>query len=197
MNSFLPASSLALKIALMTLISTLGLSDAFSAPALTPLEALQSRPKTDQIHGFRTDGCTWAPNSDWYFKRETSWGHCCTEHDVAHWAGGTDEQRMTADRRLLSCMQKVGGPAKTFFRAVRMFGHPAAVLGGNLDTRNNPWGYGWPHYQGLEPLNELQQESVCQALADWKQTQFFLDFEATYIRLQGEAPVMPSCEGDS
>lgn len=63
---------------------------------------------------FVSDGCTSAPNGNWK--------HCCYEHDLLYWIGGTFEDRLTADNRLQMCMNDVGGPGHIYYDFVRSAG---------------------------------------------------------------------------
>lgn len=58
--------------------------------------------------------CTGFPNG--------TWGHCCYEHDVTYWAGGTFQERKNADQRLRQCVDVSGGPGELMHEGVRRFG---------------------------------------------------------------------------
>ena len=52
------------------------------------------------LRTFESDLCTMFPNG--------KWGHCCFEHDLHYWAGGTKERRNWADRELRQCVRDTG-----------------------------------------------------------------------------------------
>ena len=51
---------------------------------------------TTQPVPFTTDGCSLFP--DRALVGRADWCDCCLAHDLAYWRGGTEEQRLTADR---------------------------------------------------------------------------------------------------
>jgi len=80
---------------------------------------------------FTTDGCSMWPDSDW--------GHCCVEHDIEYWCGGSRTDRSAADRRLRQCLADNGNPAMGVIMQIGTRTGGFAVL--PLPWR---WGYGWP-----------------------------------------------------
>lgn len=67
-------------------------------------------------HPFATDGCT--------ASEDGTWRHCCIEHDILYWMGGTYSDRKAADEGLQTCMTNSGGAnqAPMFYNGVRIFG---------------------------------------------------------------------------
>lgn len=80
---------------------------------------------------FRSDGCTLWP--------DRGWRHCCVEHDMSYWCGGSPQDRRAADALLRQCVAATG--ATTTARLMRW----GTRLGG---ARWVPfwwrWGYGHP-----------------------------------------------------
>lgn len=93
----------------------------------------QQRAGASPPYSFTTDGCSWWPDG--------TWAHCCVDHDVAYWCGGSFADRMAADRRLQEC---VGTASRSSVLAPVM---RAGVFlgGGQLMPTTYRWGYGWPY----------------------------------------------------
>lgn len=85
----------------------------------------------------RVDGCTLAPSLDFL--------HCCDEHDIRYWAGGTIDERFEADRDLRKCMAAAdhGALANLYYLGVRFGGTPY------LPTPWR-WGFGWDYPHGYD-----------------------------------------------
>ena len=70
-----------------------------------------------------SDGCTAAPDRGW-------WGdhrECCVAHDASYYLGGSQEDRLRADRVFYECLLAHGMPrlvAWLYHGAVRAWGHP-------------------------------------------------------------------------
>ena len=81
-------------------------------------------------NGFTTDGCSMWPDDGWQ--------HCCIQHDIDYWCGGSAVDRCAADRRLRACVEADGHPviARIMYAGVRVGGHPKVPFGFR-------WGYGW------------------------------------------------------
>jgi len=106
---------------------------------------------------FTTDGCSGFPEGT--RKHRNLWAHCCLNHDIAYWRGGTFSERLAADRALHSCVRKTGQPliADLMIAAVRTGGTPY------VPTRFR-WGYGWPKIQGYRRLTDEQQNRANELL---------------------------------
>lgn len=87
-------------------------------------------PKALPPHRFTTDGCSLFPDSDWQ--------HCCIEHDIDYWCGGSTVDRCAADRRLRACVHATNheSTASVMYVGVRAGGHPWWPFSWR-------WGYGW------------------------------------------------------
>ncbi len=86
---------------------------------------------------FTTDAC-----SVWF---DSSWKHCCVEHDIDYWCGGNAEDRRRADRELRDCVSQVtGGVIPGMMRVgVRVGGAPWYPVPWR-------WGYGWDYCRGYD-----------------------------------------------
>ncbi|MCB0348096.1 MAG: hypothetical protein KDD37_04635 [Bdellovibrionales bacterium] len=106
---------------------------------------------------FKTDGCTASPDGTWV--------HCCVEHDITYWMGGTFEDRKAADRRLYSCMNLSGGndSSQAYYNAVRIFGV-------------HLWAKAWPK-RDPNSLSRDELEDIQNELALYRSIGSPLDFE--------------------
>jgi hypothetical protein len=109
---------------------------------------------------FAPDGCTSFTEGPPQQPRQ--WAHCCFEHDLRFWAGGSETSRDRADLRLRECVRETGADrtAELMYRAVR--------AARNLPIRNRAqrWGNAWaevrPRYQ---PLSRDEADAVLRAAA--------------------------------
>lgn len=87
-------------------------------------------PKALPPHRFTTDGCSLWPDSGWQ--------HCCIEHDIDYWCGGSAVDRCAADRRLRACVKSADHETagSLMYAGVRVGGHPWWPFPWR-------WGYGW------------------------------------------------------
>jgi hypothetical protein len=102
---------------------------------------------------FVTDGCT-----DWVNGTKTQpnlWLHCCVEHDLHFWAGGTKEMRDTADLRLRDCVSETG--AKT--EAIIMYWGVRLGSISPIKYSSMAWGNAWIK-TGYETLSPAQVEAI-------------------------------------
>jgi hypothetical protein len=78
----------------------------------------------DTLKPFVSDGCSAFP--DGTFAQNELWLSCCQEHDYAYWKGGTYQDRLASDKKLASCVSKVGEPeiALLMLAGVRVGGSP-------------------------------------------------------------------------
>lgn len=84
---------------------------------------------------FKSDQCTFWPDSSF----SNDWSHCCIQHDLYYWAGGSDKERQLVDQELKSCIQESSGPlnAKLMFIGVRLGSLSPVKFGGKQ------WGNAW------------------------------------------------------
>ncbi|AXQ27953.1 FAD-binding oxidoreductase [Solimonas sp. K1W22B-7] len=120
-------------------------------PALLAALLLSGCAATQGLRPFASDGCSLFPDRAPLGK--TDWCGCCLAHDLAYWKGGTEEERLQADRQLRDCVVAKTGDkalAETMLAGVRAGGAP------QLGTPFR-WGYGWPRGRGYEALSEAEQ----------------------------------------
>lgn len=79
---------------------------------------------------FVTDGCSASPN--------LAWVHCCVEHDIAYWCGGSAEERRHADRHFEACVEETNPGLSGLMYATVRVGAPSWMP---IYWR---WGFGWP-----------------------------------------------------
>ncbi len=70
------------------------------------LASLFFSPFSFAITDFMSNGCTMFPEGT--FSNSKQWEHCCTEHDLFFWAGGTKDERDLADLGLRDCVIETG-----------------------------------------------------------------------------------------
>jgi len=110
-----------------------------------------SESKTEQIKPFTSDGCSSFP--DGTIKQKKLWLNCCVEHDKSYWMGGTEKQRLQADKELKSCVEKTGEKAiANLMMAGVRFGGSAYL------PTSFRWGYGWDFKRGYKKLNDRELE---------------------------------------
>jgi len=84
---------------------------------------------------------------------DADWCGCCVAHDLAYWRGGTEAERLAADRALERC---VAGTARSSDLAGAMFAGVRAGGSPYLATSYR-WGYGWPYGRGYRALGAQEQ----------------------------------------
>jgi hypothetical protein len=97
-------------LSLVLLIGLVCLTGCMSKRELTP---------------FRGDGCTLFPESS--DRSGNDWSHCCEEHDVACWQGGTKEERQAVDLAFRECILENSNNewlAEMMYNAIRIGGTP-------------------------------------------------------------------------
>ena len=105
------------------------------------------------IDPFSSDGCSLFPDGTWC--RENLWYHCCYNHDILYWQGGTAEERKAADQTLRSCVAETGKTitAELMYYGVRIFGSPYIPAWFR-------WGFGWPYPRGYKALTEEEKLQI-------------------------------------
>lgn len=83
------------------------------------------------------------------------WRHCCVEHDLYFWAGGSLDEKKATDLRLKSCVEKTGAATQ----AVLIY--TAVVIGGHspVHIKGKQWGNTWenrPRYLTLTESESAQ-----------------------------------------
>lgn len=128
---------------MLKLFSTLGIFLSLSFSVLA-----------EDLKPFTTDFCTGymeGPASE-----PMKWAHCCVEHDLNFWVGGTADERNTADLGLKKCVADTGEPeqAQIIFMGVRLGYYSPYHI------KDKRWGNGWvdesrAHYRSLSK-SEIQ-----------------------------------------
>ena len=130
------------------LIAVAALSVAACAAGCAPHAGLQP---------FKSDGCSLFPDRALVGKAD--WCSCCLAHDLAYWRGGTEDERLSADRAFEACVVARTGDkvlATTMFNGVRAGGGP------EIGTPFR-WGYGWAYGRGYKALTR-EEASAADAL---------------------------------
>lgn len=102
---------------------------------------------------FFTDGCTLF--IDGPKDQPTLWRHCCVEHDLRYWFGGSKDDRDSTDLRLKACVEKAAGAnwANLIYYGVRT---------GRLSPIKNKtqWNWGWKEKRESVPLTTDEISTV-------------------------------------
>lgn len=110
------------------------------------------------VKPFTTDFCTSYPEGT--RSRPDVWKHCCIEHDLYFWAGGSLEERKAADLNLKSCVEKTGEieQARLIYLAV--------TIGGSSPIRfkTRQWGNAWSDRPRYLSLTEEETTEILQTL---------------------------------
>lgn len=103
-----------------------------------------------ELSPFSTDGCT--KFDDGPPDNPTLWQHCCVEHDIYYWLGGTAEERLKTDEIFYQCIKATGdsSPARLMYNGVR-------AAGGPLSHKMYRWGYGWNRVRDYAPLSQEEK----------------------------------------
>jgi hypothetical protein len=110
---------------------------------------------------FSYDGCSLFPEGT--IKEPKLWDHCCLEHDLFYWAGGTKKQRLSADRGLRQCLRDLG--KKKLANLVY-----AAVRAGRLypfKFRGQQWGNAWSLKRNYNCPTEIKYYEIALKLEDY------------------------------
>lgn len=111
------------------------------------------------LRPFTSDGCSVFPDGTW--QQQQLWLPCCIAHDLAYWQGGTEAQRLAADKAMQQCVSSIGEPeiASLMLAGVRVGGTPF------LPTPFR-WGYGWSEFRGYQALSSEEISGVAKSLAE-------------------------------
>lgn len=121
-----------------------------------------------KLKPFETDNCTMFVDGP---KSEPGlWKHCCIEHDLRYWFGGSDPDMDMADLRLKACVQKVAGDnwAKLIYTGVRA-GHYSPI------KNKYVWGWAWSVKRKKEPLTSAEVGYVITQLKDLRLDEVNID----------------------
>ena len=116
-----------------------------------------STSSAQELKPFTSDGCTMfidGTGSD-----PNAWRHCCFNHDLRYWFGGSKSDRVKADKKLRSCVRESGHGhfARLMYLAIRV---------GRFSPIKNEqkWGWGWTTYFGYQDLTMNQMSTVVNEL---------------------------------
>ena len=121
---------------------------------LTPLKAADS----ELLKPFLTDYCTSYPEGT--RAQPELWKHCCEEHDLYFWGGGSLADRKAADLRLRSCVEATG--AVTQARLM----YTAVSIGGASPIRfkTKQWGHAFENRARYLSLSEAETTELSRHL---------------------------------
>lgn len=107
----------------------------------------------ESLQPFETDYCTLFP--DGTPKKPALWKHCCFEHDLRYWFGGSFDDRDVADVFLKECVQDVAGSfwANLMYDGVRK-GHSSPI------QNRLHWGWGWTPVRDDAPLTSSEKTLI-------------------------------------
>jgi hypothetical protein len=107
---------------------------------------------------FTTDFCTAYPEGT--LSRPYLWRHCCIEHDLFFWAGGSLDDRKKTDLELKACVEKTGESlqAKLIYIAVTVGGKSP------LRFKSRQWGNAWTGRTRYESLSESETYALLETL---------------------------------
>ncbi|MBC7428953.1 MAG: hypothetical protein H7336_10100 [Bacteriovorax sp.] len=102
---------------------------------------------------FETDGCTMFV--DGTREKPELWRHCCVEHDLRYWFGGSESDMDKTDLRLKDCVQKEAGVtwATLIYNGVRA-GHHSPI------KNKTQWGWAWNTGREKVPLTPAETTIV-------------------------------------
>src|SRR5690606_36048192 len=82
------------------------------------------------------------------------WKHCCLEHDLYFWLGGSEKDRHESDLRLRDCVAATGQVrrSKLMYAAIRIGGASP------IKFKSKKWGHGWVQQLGYLPLSPEETE---------------------------------------
>ncbi len=103
---------------------------------------------------FATDFCTMYKEGS--VNRPDAWKHCCVEHDLYFWAGGSQKDKKKTDLRLKSCVEKSGypGQARLIYTAVTIGGASP------FHIKDKQWGNAWDNRPRYLSLSEEETSAI-------------------------------------
>ena len=112
---------------------------------------------SNELQPFVTDYCTMFV--DGTLEKPTLWRHCCVEHDMHYWYGGSIVNQSNADLHLKACVENVAGPiwAGLIYSGVRA-GHYSPF------KNKYKWGWGWVNPRENIELNKVEINYVLEEL---------------------------------
>ncbi len=118
------------------------------------------------LQEFETDGCTLFVEGP--IGKPDLWAHCCFEHDLRYWFGGSKDDKKFSDIQLRECVRGVAGSfwANLMYNGVR--------LGGLSPVKfKYVWNWGWLPKRKSHPLTQKELNYVVEQL-------FFMDLDPQF-----------------
>lgn len=114
--------------------------------------------ETLKLKNFETDYCTMF--LDGPTNQPGLWKHCCLEHDLRYWFGGSERDMDRSDLKLMSCVTKAAGEnwGKLIYYGVRT-GHHSPI------KNKYQWSWGW---ETKRKNNLLTTEETTYVLSELK-----------------------------
>ena len=111
--------------------------------AALPIDSASAAPT---LKNFETDYCTLF--LDGPTNNPGQWKHCCLEHDLRYWFGGSEADMDMADLRLRTCVTKAAGDtwADLIYFGVRA-GHHSPI------KNKYQWSWGWTEKRKNQTLS--------------------------------------------
>jgi hypothetical protein len=112
-----------------------------------------------EVTKFASNGCTMFPEGT--RSNPKQWEHCCVEHDLFYWAGGTSAERDLADQGLKNCVAATGAHriALLMYTGVRA-GHHSPI-----HLSKEGWGNAWHGTKvPYTKLSEVETVEIIQSL---------------------------------
>ena len=119
--------------------------------SLLAITATHASEFNNSLKPFINDGCTMFV--DGTRDRPTLWRHCCVEHDMRYWFGGSISDMDKTDLRLRSCVNEVAGKnwADLIYAGVRA-GHQSPI------KNKTHWSWGWEIERADIPLTSEEAD---------------------------------------
>jgi hypothetical protein len=105
------------------------------------------------LKNWDTDYCTFFPEGT--RRNPDLWKHCCLEHDLRYWIGGSKQDQYISDLKLKSCVRKLG--LRTLSRLMYW-----AIRIGHYSPKKSrwAWSWGWNTKRGFKQLTEDEKHYV-------------------------------------
>lgn len=87
-----------------------------------------------ELSEFQTDYCTYFPEGT--MANPSLWKHCCYDHDLRYWFGGSQKDMDLSDERLRQCVSIKGG---SFVANLMYYG----IRAGHRSPVKNKYKWGW------------------------------------------------------
>jgi hypothetical protein len=103
---------------------------------------------------FVTDGCTGFVNGT--YAQPDLWLHCCVQHDLHFWAGGTWKMRNETDLQLRDCVAETGAReiANLMYLGVHLGGYSPIKLS------DMGWGNAWGKKKAYRQLTSEEVQAI-------------------------------------